>query len=73
MDDILVGDFVEPFILLQTASGAFTYRTDNFLQSLVQGWLEPTLPMPHLAGTAPERVTLRSSMRARKTGSRFRS
>ncbi len=43
MDDILVGDWSQPFFLLQTATGAFTYRADAFMHSLAQGWREPTL------------------------------
>lgn len=43
MDDILVGEFSGPYVLLQTAAGNFSYRTDSFLQSLATNWREPTL------------------------------
>lgn len=44
MEDVVVGDFSGPFLLLQTASGMFTYSTSSLLRSLGTTWKEPTLP-----------------------------
>jgi hypothetical protein len=43
MDDILVADFVEPFALLQTEDGYFTYATDPTWDQINKDWPEPTL------------------------------
>lgn len=48
MDDVLVGDFSGSFALLQTASGYFSYHTDDFLHTLSANWREPTI-----AGSQP--------------------
>lgn len=42
MEDILVGDFSGSFVLLQTTSGYFSYRTNDFLHAL-SDWREPTI------------------------------
>jgi len=43
MDDVLVGQFGEPFALLQTDEGTFDYQTDPLWTELISSWKEPTL------------------------------
>lgn len=44
LEDIVVGDYSGPFVLLQTASGKFTFEQSDFFTRLDINWFEPTFP-----------------------------
>jgi hypothetical protein len=49
MDDVLVGDWSEVFVLLQTSSGPFQRDSNQFLRSL-NNWIDPTISDPKTGG-----------------------
>lgn len=44
LDDILVGEFADPFVLLQTQTGPFTYYSNSFFAGLGSGYIDPAIP-----------------------------
>ncbi len=42
LEDIVVGDYSGPFVLLQTSFGNFTFEQSEFFKSLDVDWFEPT-------------------------------